>query len=151
MSTKEMELIRDICVLIGREGEGFVPKLGQLDREISDGVTKYLSRDARITHFIVFSKNQRVDEVSFYCKGASFLLSELEKELGVFRHAYNFRENYTQFTFDRQDGNVQNIFFVADNKFEPVANGAWRETTPRGQTTLHHDVKFEAFCVKMRP
>jgi hypothetical protein len=151
MSTKEMELIRDICVLIGREGEGFVSKLGRIDREISNGVTKYSSLDARITHFIVFSNDQRIDEISFYCKGASFLLSELKQTLGAFRHAYNFRENYTQFTFDRQRENIQSIFFIADNKFEPDTGGDWRETTPRGQATLHHDVKFEALCVKMRP
>jgi hypothetical protein len=90
-------------------------------------------------------------KLGFIAKISGFSLADLRATFGSFRHAYNFRENYTQFTFDRQGGSIQSILFVADNKFEPDANGAWRETMPRRQTTLHQDVKFEAFCMKMRP
>ena len=149
MNSRSIDLIEKTLLLIEKGGDDFVDKIGEFKEKISDGVLKYNSIDKEITHFLVFEKDGKVDELSFYCKDMAFPLKEVEAMFGAPRQGYNFRENYTQFTFSRKSKVINDIYFIKDNKFEFNDDGSIFEITPRGKKSNHSEVAFNAFCLKV--
>lgn len=142
-------VIEEVISLINTMKIGFIGALGVFERSISDSVNKYVSKDPRIIHFITYLYDGALQEVSFFCGDDRFSLAGLESVFGKARIGYNFRENYTQFSFDVNLGCVESIFFIKDNKFEIVSNG-YEERTPRGNGAHHSDLNFNGFCLKLK-
>ena len=146
MTSNNIDLIKDVIAFIEKNNTDFAKKLGVFKEKISDGVFKYGAYNARITHFLVFEKDKKVCEVSFYCENLIFSLQELEAIFGVSRKGYNFRENYTQFSFPQNLSFINELFFIKDNRFEFENDGRITEIDPRGGKTSHKDIGFNAFC-----
>ncbi|GAB1258004.1 hypothetical protein NBRC116494_25060 [Aurantivibrio plasticivorans] len=128
----------------------FVAALGTIKETIAADVLKYSPIDQRITHFIVFKSATGVREISFYCDNLDFSLQEIEANFGDAKIGYNFRENYSQFTFALKSEFIDSLFFIRDNKYDISDRKKITETTPRGDSKKSSDLTFNAFCLKFR-
>jgi hypothetical protein len=143
-----IDIITDTISIV-EQSINLIDSLGSYEEILSDGVLKYSASDSRVTHFLVFKDEQIVKEISFYCENENFSLSNIKKLFGPGRSGYNFRENYTQFTFDLDAKKIDQLFFIKDNKFEFVSENKVIEKDPRGKSKEHKEILFSGFCLKL--
>lgn len=147
MTNSSIDIIKFIASSIEIAWPNHVEALGKIEEHIADDVIKYKAFDTRITHFIVFKGKGTAKEISFYFKDNEFSLLDLEKNLGKYRSKFNFRENYTKFSFNLQSKIIIELFFIKDNKFTFKDNKEIIENDPKGNQKILSDVKFNAFSI----
>lgn len=146
-----IEIIDNVVKIVESEGIGFIGKLGVFTEKIADGVNKYLSTDPRISHFIAFIDKDSLTDSSFSCKEKNLTLTKIESYYGQPHIGYNFRENYTQFTFPVKNKKfVESLYFIKDNKIEEISWHKFQESTPKGNNVIHNDISFDGFCLKLK-
>lgn len=126
----------------------FTSAYGSLEEEISDDVKKFRYKNSGIDYFIVF-ENVGFQEISFITTTQAIPLSELISKYGLPNINYNFRDNFTKFSFDTLPENLTEFFFIKDNKISSTEQ-AYVETDPYGNTSRYDDVVFECFCFKIK-
>jgi hypothetical protein len=145
-----IDVIKSTIAAIELHGIGAVDRLGKKIKEISSNTIKYDAVILDIDYFIVFDQARSVKEISFVSNSCEFDLADVEKEFGVSKINYNFRENYSEFNINIPSNNVIELFFIKYNKFQVIGTRQFVETTPQGQESTHARLDFNGFCLRLR-
>ncbi|MBP5364529.1 MAG: hypothetical protein J6Y82_01210 [Bacteroidales bacterium] len=110
---------------------------GHLRNSINDNIVIYDSDNESIDTIIVYYKEGVLVRMSFAGAKLQIDITELIVYLGNYYQTYNYRDNYTQFSFySNKIGNtIKRLLFKRDNKIEydRISNN-YTEETPSGQT-----------------
>ncbi|HEY8026706.1 MAG TPA: hypothetical protein VIF60_19360 [Burkholderiaceae bacterium] len=142
-------IIKSIIAGFDKGGINYIESLGIKTETISQGVSKFISSDPNIQHFILFEIEGAYTELSFLFADCALMFSDVEDEFGKFDVHYNFRDNFSEFKANISSVAVADLYFVKDNKFEISADRRVIETDPYGKGASYSALEFTGFCLRL--
>jgi len=143
-----MSLLKDVAENIILNGKLDINKFGIFQEIKYEDWLYYTPHDKALTTIRIYPSK----DICF--SGGNFNIKEIESILGKYTIGYNWRDDYTRFTFNEiQTNYVESIYFEKENKVEyDETSNQFISKDDYGKQTIipYNELTFNSFTIKYK-